>query len=37
MRNKNYSRWHKPEEEVVKDESSTKGMSPIDKAMSNLC
>lgn len=36
MRNKNYSRWHKPEEEIVKDESSKKEMSPIDKAMSNL-
>ncbi|MDR2005375.1 MAG: hypothetical protein LBQ74_20315 [Prevotella sp.] len=36
MRNKNYSRWHKPEEENVKDESSKREMSPIDKAMSNL-
>ena len=36
MRNKNYSRWHKPEKEVVKDESSKKEMSPIDRAMSNL-
>ncbi|MDR2948838.1 MAG: hypothetical protein LBV71_06490 [Prevotella sp.] len=36
MRNKNYLRWHKPEEEEVKDNSSKKEMSPIDKAMSNL-
>ena len=36
MRNKNYSRWHKPEEEEVKDKSSKKEMSPIDMAMTNL-
>lgn len=35
MRNKNYQRWHKPEEDV-KDNASQKEMSPIDKAMSNL-
>lgn len=36
MRNKNYSRWHKPEEEDVKDNIPQKEMSPIDVAMSNL-
>lgn len=37
MRNKNYSRWHKPEEEEdVKDNIPQKEMSPIDIAMSNL-
>lgn len=36
MRNQNYSRWHKPEEEEIKDNSSKKEMSPIDVAMSNL-
>lgn len=37
MRNKNYSRWQKPEkEETIKDNSSTEKMSLIDIAMSNL-
>lgn len=38
MRNKNYSRWQKPEkeEEAIKDNSSTERMSLIDIAMSNL-
>lgn len=36
MRNQNYSRWHSPAEEIVKDNVSTKEISPIDVAMSKL-